>query len=218
VQYKDAKLYRAESFISYLDCKKNNSDSIRDKIVNDQLGYLANTFYDESLTQLDTVHYYNAIDAYDQFILATKSLDSTKNIKPQVLEFHTRLAKVFDLLYEKNPERVDVLALSKVSYMRILNEDEKNPKINYLMGKIYLAEAKIFQLKKATSQNDSLINIENLYHSLSYMQTAYYFAPKNIDIINTLASIYAMLNDAQKASDYKLIADQVLKSGVSVKF
>jgi hypothetical protein len=218
MQYKDAKLYRAESLVSYIDCKNNNSDSIRSKIVDDQLSYLANTFYEESLTQLDTAHYYNALDTYDQFILASKTIDSNRNIKPQVLEFHARLAKVFDILYDNNSDRVDILALSKVSYMRILNEDEKNPKINYLMGKLYLVEAKKLQLKKELSPNDSIKNIEILSHGLAYMQTAYYFAPKNIDIIDSLSTLYAMLKDVQKASDYKLIAEQVLKSGASVKF
>jgi hypothetical protein len=218
MQYKDAKLYRAESLVSYIDCKNNNTDSIRSKIVDDQLSYLANTFYDESLTQLDTAHYYNALDLYDQFILASKTIDSTRDIKPLVLEFHTRLAKVFDILYENNSDRVDILALSKVSYMRILNEDEKNPKINYLMGKLFLEEAKKLQLKKEASPNDSLRIIEISSQGIAYMQTAYYFAPKNIDVINTLANLYTVLKDAQKASDYKLIADQVLKSGASVKF
>jgi hypothetical protein len=213
VKYVNAKLYRAESLVSYIDCKNHNSDSIRSKIVDDQLLYLANSFYDEAISKLDTANYNAALDAYDNFILASNTIDSNRNITSNVLEFHSRLGGVFEILYNKNPYREDVLSLSKVSYMRVLSEDEKNPKLNYLMGKLYLVEAIKWQEK-----NDTIKATEVLSQGIGYMQTAYYFASKNIDVINSLSKFYAMLKDVQKASDYALIADQVLKSGASVKF
>jgi hypothetical protein len=209
----EAKLFRAESLTSYIDCKNNNSDSVRARIVNDQLSYLANSFYDEAITKLDTINYYAAIDAYDNYQVASKVGDSSKLTKSKVIDFHSKLAGIFEMLYNNNPNRDDILSLSKVSYMRVLNEDEKNPKMNYLMGNLYLLEAKKLQAK-----HDSIKAYEVLSQGLAYMQTAYYLASKNIDVINSMAKMYEMMKEVQKASDYKLIAEQVLKSGNSVKF
>jgi hypothetical protein len=213
VNKSDSKLYRAESLISYIDCKAANTDSVRAKIVDDQLIYLANSFYDEAINILDTAHYFEALDAYDNFMVASRSIDSNRNIKANVVEFNSKLAAVFEILYSQNPEREDILSLSKVSYMRILSQDEKNPKVNYLMGKLYLLEGKKLQAKNDTSKA-----YEVLSQGLAFMQSAYYYVPKNIDVINSLASIYELMKEVQKASDYKLIAEQVLKSGNSVKF
>jgi hypothetical protein len=214
INHKDAAFLRAEAMTSYLDCKKFNDDSVRAAIINDQMIYLANSYYDESLTKLDTIFYMDAIDAYDQFILIMRNVDSSKITKSKVMDFHTKLAEIFEVLYNNNPTRQDILDLSKVSYLRVLMEDEKNPKINYLMGKVYLNEG----LKLQNTDKDSSKAIEVWSQGLAFMQSAYHFAPKNIDVINALAQFYTLMKEAQKASDFKLIAEQVLKSGNSVKF
>ncbi len=213
INHPDANFYRAESLSSYILCKNTNTDAIRSNIVDDQLMYLANSYYDEAVTKLDTQHYFQALDAYDNFLIASKTIDTARNIKSNVIEFHTKLATVFEILYDRQPDREDILDLSKVSYLKILSEDDKNPKTNYLMSRLFLLEAKL-----SFNKNDSVKAKTVLSQGLGYAESAYYFAPKNIDIINTLTTYYVLLKETQKASDYQLIAEQVLKSGKSVKY
>ena len=176
------------------------------------INYFASTFYNDAVVSLDTVNYEIAIENYDKFRKAAKTVNPDMELADKDIKFKMKLATIYVSLYEKRvntPEGDRFFNKAKDEYSEIIRMDANNLTANYNLGIHFYNKAVniIKNLDVGTSLEDLAkqedICVDLFLQALPYVKTAYELDPTRKETLIGLTGIYWSLNDLEKYQYYQ---------------
>jgi tetratricopeptide (TPR) repeat protein len=175
--------------------------------------YLSQTYFNDAVTSLDTVHYEIAIENYDKFRKLAKAIDPQVNLSNRDIKFKMKLATKYVSLYEVRsgqPSGDVFFEKAKKEYAEIIRMDQTNLTANYNLGiHFYNRAVNIIKdldvetsLEELAEKEDVCVDL--FLKALPYVKTAYDIDPLRRETLIGLTGIYWSLNDLEKYDFYKL--------------
>lgn len=175
---------------------------------------IANTFFNDAATSLDTINHAGALKFYNLFKETMLIADPAYRFVKKDIEFKLALASLYTKIYERDRKKNEsFFSAIKQLYSEILAVDPNNVSANYNMGILFYNQAvniikemdydvDIFEL--GNTQDHTVVLFKE---SLPYMEKAYQLDPKRKETLIGLSGIYFSLNEEEKSKAFKEMLD-----------
>jgi hypothetical protein len=210
--------YRIKSFDAFKVALTLDTASAEQKVVRDNLRYLALRFYNDAVATLDTVHYETSIVCYQNYREAMLLADPTVNIKEKDEGFYVALASTYYAIYNIDKKaNAKYFDLTRETYMKVLTWNPNNYTANYNLGLLFwnkgvdLMYDIDYDINLDSAMDVQDHSVELFKESLPFAEKAYEIAPKREETLVVLSGIYYSLNEFQKSKAYQQMLEDLRK-------
>jgi tetratricopeptide (TPR) repeat protein len=200
-------------FISYrIDSSHDNKEATFST-----LKYLAATYYNDAASNMDSVHFHQAMHAYNKHKMIMKKI-STSNFNALDVQFYDALGEIYSGYFFSAPlfeTKRKFLDSARKAYDAVLAINPDDFSANYGLGRLYYnqavniitnlpVDAGIPEVNKA---QDTCAHLARL--SLPYLDKAHKLEPLKIEPVKGLEGDYYMLHDSEKFQVNKDLEEKI---------
>lgn len=174
------------------------------------LDYLSNSYYNDAVLYVDTVHFEEADDFFNKYKSLKKIIHPDYNFDKKDIDFNNAMASIYRMKYSNDKDqRSQYLDKAIVCYEKTLAIDSVNYSANYNSGIIYhnlgvdliLDElADDAELEKVIMMEEQAI--QYFSRSLPFLKRAYESKPNDKSIIQGIVAVYYSLNEMENYVKY----------------
>lgn len=198
--YRDTAVH--DQFISYhIDSSKDNKESTFST-----LKYLAATYYNDAASNMDSVHFHEAMHAFNKHKSIMRKIGTTDFSKLDI-QFYDAVGEIYSGYFFSAPLfdiKKKYLDSAKRAYDNVLSINPEDFSANYGLGRLYYnqavniitnlpVDAAIPEVNKA---QDTCAHLARL--SLPYLDKAHKLEPLKLEPVKGLEGDYYMLHDSEK--------------------
>jgi len=177
---------------------------------------LAISYWNNSVTHLDTINYEKAISFYNSYTELYSFANPEYRLEQSEIIFSQALAKIYEKKFENTLSKNEDYFNSAVKlHKKVLSLDSLNYESNMALGKLYynLGVVYIFTLEddidmfKFIEAQDKAV--DNFKISLPYLKTAYQIQPNDKETITGIAGVYHQLHEKEKFMTYMNLLEDI---------
>jgi hypothetical protein len=190
------------------------------KIVRDNIRYIAQRFYNDAVATLDTVQYETSLSCYKNYREAALLADPGIDIKKKDEQFYVALASMYYTIYNLDKKaNAKFYDKTRETYMLVLTWNPDNYTANYNLGLLFWNKGVDLMYEIDYDINlDSAMEVQDhsvelFKESLPFAEKAYVIAPKREETLVVLSGIYYSLNEFQKSKAYQQMLEDLRKQG-----
>lgn len=197
-----------ESFKACIDKDTKNEHTSNAKI---NIKFLAGSYYNEMVKNLDTVNYEKAEPLYEKYKqtmrIVDPKMDFTKNDKEVYLFLGAQISRKFNFKRERNTQKYFDMAISV--FNKVINLDSNDCNAHYQIAQLYynygvetiLSLEDTTPLDKVIDAQDKCVAL--FQKSLPHMKKAYQLSncKSKKELVSALMGIYYQLNEMDKYND-----------------
>lgn len=203
-----SRLKAIESFKTCIDRDVKNEHSSNAKV---NIKFLAGTFYNEMVKNMDTINYEKAEPLYEKYKqtmrIVDPKMDFTKNDKEVYLFLGAQISRKFNFKREMGTQKYFDMAI-KV-FQKVIGIDSNDCNAHYQIAQLYynygvetiLSLEDTTPLDKVIEAQDKCVAL--FQKSLPHMKKAYVLAncKSKKQLVSALMGIYYQLNEMEKYND-----------------
>ena len=213
-----ASSYRTKSFEAFKQSLILDTVPEHQRMVRDNIRYIALRFYNDAVATLDTVRYATSVTCYQNYREAVLLADPAINIKEKDEGFYVALASTYYAIYNIDKKvNAKFFDLTRETYMKVLGWNPNNYTANYNLGLLYWNKGVDLMYEIDYDINlDSAMDVQDhsvelFKESLPFAEKAYEIAPKREETLVVLSGIYYSLNEFQKSKAYQQMLEDLRK-------
>jgi len=177
---------------------------------------LAISYWNNSVTHLDTINYEKAISFYNSYVDLYSFANPDYNLEQSEIIFNQELAYIYDKKFlNTQSKNEDYFNQAVKLHKKVLSIDSLNYKSNMALGTLYynLGVMYIFALEddidmfKFIEAQDRAV--DNFKISLPYLKTAYQIQPNDKETITGIAGVYHQLHETEKFMTYMNLLEDI---------
>lgn len=210
--------YRTKAFEAFRTSLTLDTSAASQKLVRDNLRYIALRYYNDAVATLDTVHYETSVTCYKNYRDAVLLADPGIDIQKKDEGFYLALASMYTTIYNLDKKaNTKFYDLARNTYMDVLKTNPDNYTANYNLGLLYWNKGVDLMYDIDYDVNlDSAMDVQDhsvelFKASLPFAEKAYEIAPKREETLIVLSGIYYSLNEFQKSKVYQEMLDNLRK-------
>ena len=173
------------------------------------LDFLSKSYYNNYVPLMDTNHYKDALDFYEEFKSLQKIVNPEFDFSQYEIQNGIKMAEIYTQLYHNDERILNNIEQAIKSYEGVLLLDESNFIANKKLGILYhnLGVKIILQQLPIDADLEEIIFMEEkainyFKKSLPYLKKVYKSDPKDKDIVHGIAAVYFSLNDTKEHVKY----------------
>ncbi len=210
--------YRKKSFEAFKQSLILDTVPEHQRMVRDNIRYIALRFYNDAVATLDTVGYATSVTCYENYREAVLLADPAINIREKDEGFYVALASTYYAIYNIDKKaNAKFFDLTRETYMKVLGWNPNNYTANYNLGLLFWNKGVDLMYEIDYDINlDSAMDVQDhsvelFKESLPFAEKAYEIAPKREETLVVLSGIYYSLNEFQKSKAYQQMLEDLRK-------
>ncbi|MGP8214138.1 MAG: hypothetical protein ACLQQ4_01105 [Bacteroidia bacterium] len=190
-------------FISYrLDSSKDNQTSVFPT-----QKYIAATYYNDAVSNMDSLHFHLAMIAYNKHKIIMRKINHAANFNTLDIQFYDALGEIYSGYFfsvSSFDEKRKYLDSARKAYDAVLAINPDDYSANYGIGRLYYNQAVNIitglkfdaPLPEVNKAQDTCTHLAKI--SLPYLEKAHKLEPLKIEPVKGLEGDYYMLHDNEK--------------------
>ncbi len=190
------------------------------KTIRDNLHFIAFKYYNDAVSNLDTLHYQTSLICYKKFREIVQISDVGYDVKSKDVIFYVALATNYYAIFNADKiANARFFDMTKETYLNVLTWDPNNYTANYNLGLLFwnkgvdLMYAIDYDINLDSAMDVQDFSVALFKASLPFAEKAYQIAPKREETLVVLSGIYYSLNEFQKSKAYQQMLEDLRKQG-----